>query len=56
MYKYQFVQVFLKTLTKTLVNLSTIQGSVYISYIGRSADAKARHLLDVGVRYLECPL
>ena len=31
-------------------------GSVYISYIGRSAGAKARRPLDGGVRYLECPL
>ena len=30
--------------------------SVYISYIGGSASAKARCPLDRGVRYLECPL
>ena len=32
------------------------RGSVYISYIGGSAGAKARCPLDGGVRYLECPL
>jgi hypothetical protein len=31
-------------------------GSDCISYIGRSASAKARRPLDGGVRYLECPL
>ena len=31
-------------------------GSVYISYIGGLAGAKARCLLDRGVCYLECPL
>ena len=31
-------------------------GSVYISYIGGSASAKARCPLDGGVHYLECPL
>jgi hypothetical protein len=31
-------------------------GSGCISYIGRSAGAKARRPLDGGVRYLECPL
>ena len=31
-------------------------GSVCIGYIGGSAGAKARCLLDVGVCYLECPL
>ena len=36
--------------------MSAIRGSIYISYIGGLADAKARCLLDGGGHYLGCPL